>query len=121
MRTQWLERADRVLHLTPRVSNVRPCSIMLTRAVLLVAVAMAWVSLPLAAAAKVSVASFNIQVFGTSKLSDAAVSNILVSIVNRYDVVAIMEIRDASETVASTFLDRINSAREQDDPMKVGF
>ncbi len=44
------------------------------------------------------VGSFNIQIFGQSKASNAAVMAVLADVVRQYDVLAIQEIRDSSET-----------------------
>ena len=59
--------------------------------------------------AAIRIASFNIQVFGTSKLSNPRVANILAEIVRRFDVVAIQEIRAKTPDVLPRFVDLINS------------
>ena len=46
----------------------------------------------------IKVASFNIQVFGTAKVSDPFVMDILARTIAEFDIVAIQEIRDISET-----------------------
>jgi hypothetical protein len=46
----------------------------------------------------ITIASFNIQVFGQTKASKPEEMEILVDIIHRYDIVAIQEIRDAAGT-----------------------
>jgi competence ComEA-like helix-hairpin-helix protein len=55
-----------------------------------------------------SVAAFNVQVFGQRKLSKPEVVDVLVHIFRRYDLVLLQEIRDRTETSASNFLDLLN-------------
>lgn len=57
---------------------------------------------------KISIATFNIQIFGKSKLKKTAVMAELASIVRKYDLVAIQEIKDISGSVAPKFLEVIN-------------
>lgn len=56
----------------------------------------------------ISIATFNIQIFGKSKLKKPAVMAELASIVRKYDLVAIQEIKDVSGSVAPKFLEVIN-------------
>ncbi|XP_056156873.1 deoxyribonuclease 1 like 4, tandem duplicate 1 [Lampris incognitus] len=56
------------------------------------------------------IASFNIQRFGISKVSDPAVLAILVKIVSRYDIIVIMEVVDISGESVKIFLDALNKA-----------
>lgn len=58
----------------------------------------------------VLIASFNIQVFGTSKLQKTPVMAVLADIVRRFDVVAIQEVRSTDDTVVPQFVTLINSA-----------
>ena len=46
----------------------------------------------------ITVASFNIQIFGKSKAKKQDVMKVLVDIISRYELVAIQEIRDKSGT-----------------------
>ncbi|XP_074652787.1 deoxyribonuclease-1-like [Tubulanus polymorphus] len=62
--------------------------------------------LPQFAAPPLKIAAFNVQVFGTRKMQDPAVVTTLVKIISRYDIIAIQEIRDSSET-AFPFLVRL--------------
>ncbi|REK19239.1 MAG: endonuclease/exonuclease/phosphatase [Planctomycetota bacterium] len=56
----------------------------------------------------VRIASFNIQVFGQSKMSDPRVVSLLVEIVRQFDIVAIQEIRSKQDIMAR-FVDQINA------------
>jgi endonuclease/exonuclease/phosphatase family metal-dependent hydrolase len=60
----------------------------------------------------VTLATFNIQVLGQSKLGKPAVVATLVDVVNDYDLVAVQEIRDATETTAGAFRDALNAGPE---------
>ncbi len=53
-------------------------------------------------------ASFNIQVFGQSKMKKAAAVSTLLRILDRYDLVFIMEIRDSEDTAIYDLLQRLN-------------
>jgi deoxyribonuclease-1-like protein len=55
------------------------------------------------------IASFNIQVFGASKLSKPAVMNVLADVVRQFDVVAIQEVRAKTDDILPRFVDLINS------------
>jgi len=57
----------------------------------------------------VRVATFNIQVFGTTKLQNAAAMKVLVSVIRRFDVVAIQEVRSTDDTVVPRFVGLINA------------
>lgn len=57
----------------------------------------------------IRIATFNIQVFGTSKLQKPQVMQILAEVVRRFDVVAIQEIRSVDDTVMPQFVGLINS------------
>ena len=57
----------------------------------------------------IRVASFNIQVFGESKLAKPDVMRVLAEIVRKFDVVAVQEIRAINQSVLPTFVDMINS------------
>jgi len=57
----------------------------------------------------VSIASFNIQVFGMSKLKKQPVMDVLATVVRRFDVVAIQELRAKDQTVVPKFLDLVNA------------
>ena len=54
------------------------------------------------------IASFNIQVFGTSKLGKPEVARMLVDIVRRFDLVAIQELRASDQSVLDQFLQMLN-------------
>ena len=57
----------------------------------------------------IRIASFNIQVFGTSKLKKPDAMDVLVKVVRQFDVVAIQEIRAKDQTVLQQFVEMINA------------
>jgi len=57
----------------------------------------------------IRIASFNIQVFGTSKARKTHVMEILAEIIRRFDVVAIQEIRAKDQNLLPEFVQRINA------------
>jgi endonuclease/exonuclease/phosphatase family metal-dependent hydrolase len=66
-------------------------------------------AMPAAPGGAIRIASFNIQVFGSSKLAKTEVMDVLCRIVRNFDIVAIQEIRSADTTVVSQFVSRINA------------
>lgn len=58
------------------------------------------------------IAAFNIQTFGETKMSNDTLSDYIVQILNRYDIVLVQEVRDSHLTAVGKLLDRLN----QDDP-----
>src|SRR5690606_3082987 len=64
---------------------------------------------PRAAGRTITIATFNIQVFGEAKMGKPEVVEILADIVRRFDVVAIQEIRAKSQEIMPQFLERVNS------------
>ncbi len=61
-----------------------------------------------AEASYIKVASFNIQVFGQSKINKPEVMNMLSRIIKRYDVVAIQEVRSKEQNVIPSLLNLVN-------------
>ena len=57
----------------------------------------------------ITVASFNIQTFGRTKLENPAVMDVLAGTVRRFDVVAIQEIRDLHTDVLPRFVAAVNA------------
>jgi len=57
----------------------------------------------------IRIASFNIQVFGVTKLQNTSVMDALAQVVRRFDVVAIQEVRSTDDTVLPRFIERINA------------
>ena len=55
------------------------------------------------------IGAFNIQVFGVTKASKPEVMDVLADIIRTYDVIAIQEIRDASQTALPALVDLANS------------
>lgn len=62
-----------------------------------------------AAAGTIRIASYNIQVFGTSKIGKPHVMDILADVARRFDIIAIQEIRSIDQTVLPRFVDLINA------------
>ncbi|MBI2807570.1 MAG: endonuclease/exonuclease/phosphatase family protein [Planctomycetes bacterium] len=56
----------------------------------------------------IKIASFNIQVFGASKIKKPNVMDVLAKVVRRFDVVAIQEVRATSDDILPTFVKKIN-------------
>jgi deoxyribonuclease-1-like protein len=57
----------------------------------------------------IAIASFNIQVFGQSKLKKKEAMDVLAKVVRHYDVVAIQEVRSTSQDVLPNFVKLINA------------
>lgn len=57
----------------------------------------------------IRVASFNIQVFGTSKMGKPHVMDILARTVRRFDMVAIQEVRSVDQSVVPRFVELVNA------------
>lgn len=57
----------------------------------------------------IAIATFNIQVFGQSKLKKKDVMDVLAKVVRHYDVVAIQEVRSSKQDVLPKFVKLINS------------
>jgi len=53
---------------------------------------------------KISLLSFNIQIFGTSKMSNKNVVYTLIDIISKYDIIAIQEVRDSSGQAVIEFM-----------------
>ena len=58
----------------------------------------------------IKIASFNIQIFGQSKISKPEIMDIISKIIKRYDVVAIQEVRSKEQNVIPTLLSYVNDA-----------
>ncbi len=58
---------------------------------------------------QISVASFNIKIFGKTKASNDTVMASLVEIVSKYDIIAIQEIKDIDQEVPYEFLELLNN------------
>ena len=57
----------------------------------------------------IAVGTFNIQVFGQSKLNHPKVALVLAQVVRRFDVIAIQELRSKDQDVIPWFLERVNA------------
>jgi deoxyribonuclease-1-like protein len=58
---------------------------------------------------QITIASFNLRVFGIAKAENPAVIDEIASIIRNFDIVAVQEIRDKSETAANELLTAINN------------
>ena len=58
----------------------------------------------------IRIATFNIRIFGKTKMGRPDVVQTLADIVRKYDLVAVQEIKDASEQVAEDFLAELGMA-----------
>ncbi len=58
---------------------------------------------------QITIASFNLRVFGVSKAEKPAVLSEIASFIRRYDLVAVQEIRDSSGTAVEKLLAAVNS------------
>ncbi|WP_445475307.1 exonuclease/endonuclease/phosphatase family protein [Methanococcoides methylutens] len=61
------------------------------------------------------IGAFNIQVFGVTKASKPDVMMVLADVVRTYDIIAIQEIRDSSQTALPALVDLVNSDGSQYD------
>ncbi len=68
----------------------------------------------------ITIAAFNIQVFGRSKRQKAEVMEVLTSVAGEVDILLVQEIRDSSELTAGFFLDAINDSAEREYAMYEG-
>ncbi len=57
----------------------------------------------------IKLAAFNLQVFGTTKAGKPEVMGVLSKIIRNYDVIAVQEIRDSSQTALPMLRDAVNS------------
>lgn len=57
----------------------------------------------------IKVGAFNLQIFGTTKASKPEVMEVLSKIIRNYDVIAVQEIRDSSQTALPMLKDAVNS------------
>jgi endonuclease/exonuclease/phosphatase family metal-dependent hydrolase len=57
----------------------------------------------------VMIASFNIQVFGESKLAKPQVVDVLTKVVRQFDIVAVQEVRAKSDSVVPSFVAAVNA------------
>jgi deoxyribonuclease-1-like protein len=64
---------------------------------------------PAASTGHVTIATFNIQVYGVTKAAKPEVMRVLANVIRRFDVVAIQEIRATDQTVLSQLVDLVNA------------
>lgn len=58
---------------------------------------------------EITIASWNLKNFGLAKLNDAARINVIISVLEKYDIIAIQEAEDASLTLPALLIGKINS------------
>ncbi|MGH0172575.1 UNVERIFIED_CONTAM: hypothetical protein FKN15_070542 [Acipenser sinensis] len=58
------------------------------------------------------IGAFNIRSFGDSKASNATLMDIIVKVVQRYDIVLIQEVRDSDLSATSTLMRKLNSGSQ---------
>lgn len=68
-----------------------------------------WTHRVVESVSNIKIATFNIQIFGETKAGKPAVMAELASIIRKYDIVAIQEIKNIGQTVPTLFLNEINS------------
>ncbi|NXE29413.1 DNSL2 protein, partial [Ardeotis kori] len=73
------------------------------------ALALLVVALPCLTSATLRVGAFNIQAFGDTKMSNEEVAGIIVSILRRYDVVLVQEVRDSDLSAVTQLMELLNS------------
>ncbi|NXS97386.1 DNSL2 protein, partial [Jacana jacana] len=61
------------------------------------------------ATATLRVGAFNIQAFGDTKMSNERVVDVIVSILRRYDVVLVQEVRDSDLSAVTQLMEQLNS------------
>ncbi|NWS53310.1 DNSL2 protein, partial [Chunga burmeisteri] len=66
-------------------------------------------ALPYPATARLRIGAFNIQAFGDTKMSNEGVAGIIVSILRRYDVVLVQEVRDSDLSAVTQLMEQLNS------------
>ncbi|KAG2455872.1 DNAS1 protein, partial [Polypterus senegalus] len=58
------------------------------------------------------IGAFNIKSFGDSKMSNATLADIIVKVVQRYDIILIQEVRDADLTATNSLMKKLNRAKK---------
>ena len=66
-------------------------------------------SIPAKAKETILIASFNIQVFGESKVKDRWVMERLAEVIRQFDIVAIQEVRSKDQTILSSLVNFVNA------------
>ena len=56
----------------------------------------------------ISILSFNIQIFGKSKMNKPEVVEVLTDIINKFDLIAIQEVRDSSGSSVKYFMSKLD-------------
>ncbi len=58
---------------------------------------------------EITIASWNLKNFGQTKLNDPDRINVIISVLKKYDIIAIQEVQDASLALPSDLIDKINA------------
>ncbi|NXX40840.1 DNSL2 protein, partial [Tricholaema leucomelas] len=61
------------------------------------------------ATAMLRIGAFNIQAFGDTKMSNEGVTNIIINILRRYDLVLVQEVRDSDLSAVTQLMEELNS------------
>ncbi|XP_043567507.1 deoxyribonuclease-1 [Chiloscyllium plagiosum] len=61
----------------------------------------------------IKISAFNIKAFGDSKMSNATIADIIVNLVQRYDIILIQEVRDADLSAVKTLMNKLNSPSKE--------
>ncbi|NXV74030.1 DNSL2 protein, partial [Atlantisia rogersi] len=64
---------------------------------------------PCLATATLRIGAFNIQAFGDTKMSNEEVAGIIISILRRYDMVLVQEVRDSDLSAVTQLMEQLNS------------
>jgi endonuclease/exonuclease/phosphatase family metal-dependent hydrolase len=70
--------------------------------------------------ATITIATFNIQIFGKAKRGKPDVMKVLADIADEFDILAVQEIRDASGDTPGVYLNAMNAQGDEDHEMVVG-
>ncbi|XP_010144202.1 PREDICTED: deoxyribonuclease-1-like 2 [Buceros rhinoceros silvestris] len=67
------------------------------------------VALPCLATTTLRISAFNIQTFGDTKMANEGVASVIVSILRRYDMVLVQEVRDSDLSAVTQLMEQLNS------------
>ena len=87
---------------------------------LLIAVSFLTFSSTLFAENQITIASFNLRIFGTAKAERPAILQEIASIISKFDIVAVQEIRDKSGTAVKELLAAVNANSNYHYDMLIG-
>ncbi|GCB70666.1 hypothetical protein scyTo_0005745 [Scyliorhinus torazame] len=67
----------------------------------------------LSAVYSIQICAFNIRTFGDKKMSNATIANIIVHLIERYDIILIQEVRDADMSAVKILMNKLQSSSAQ--------